>query len=51
MKKKILGIIGIAICAILLLSVAFRLITWSLFWIGILLLAGFAYFVLPRMKE
>lgn len=51
MKKKILGITGIALCVLLILSAAFRIITWSLFWIGILIMAGFAYFVLPRMKD
>jgi len=49
--KKILGAIGIALCVFLLSLVAFRVITWTLFWMGILLLAGFAYFVLPKMEN
>ena len=50
-KKKILGLAGIIICVLLLALVAFRIITWGLFWIAIILMAGFAYFVLPKMEE
>ncbi|GEM_PF-3434151 len=49
--KKILGLIGIIICVLLLTLVAFRIVSWTLFWIIIILLAGFAYFILPRMED
>ncbi len=49
--KKILGLAGVIICVLMLSLVAFRLITWTLFWIVIILMAGFAYFVLPKIEE
>lgn len=49
--KKILGLIGVIACVLLLVLVGFQVITWRLFWMLIILIAGFAYFVLPRMRE
>jgi len=49
--KKILGLIGVIICVTLLVLVGVRFITWRLFWFAIILMAGFAYFVLPKMKD
>jgi len=49
--KKIIGGGGAILGVLFLLLVAFRIIGWKLFWIGILILAVIAYFVLPRMKE
>jgi len=49
--KKALGLIGVVICVTLLVLVAMRQITWRLFWIAIIFIAGFAYFVLPKMEE
>ena len=49
--KKALGVVGIVLCVSLLLLVALNLITWRLFWMGIILLAGFAWFVLPNLFE
>lgn len=49
--KKTLGLIGVIVCVLLLVLVGFQVITWRLFWMLIILIAGFAYFVLPRMRE
>ncbi|VVB81551.1 Uncharacterised protein [uncultured archaeon] len=49
--KKIFGIIGIILCVLLLSLAAFRIITWTIFWIGIITLAAFAYWILPKMKN
>ncbi len=49
--KKALGLVGVVICVLLLTLLGVGFITWRLFWIIIILIAGFAYFVLPRMKE
>ena len=49
--KKSLGIGGVVICVLLLILVGVRVIDWSLFWVFTILMAGFAYFVLPKMKD
>jgi hypothetical protein len=49
--KKVLGLVGVILCVLLLVLVGMNRITWRLFWISIILLAGFAYFVLPGMRE
>jgi len=49
--KKTLGLVGVVCCVLLLVLVGIRFITWRSFWILILLMAGFAYFVLPKMKD
>jgi len=49
--KKILGLIGVILCVLLLVLVGIRAITWRLFWIVLIIIAGFAYLVLPKMKE
>ncbi len=49
--KKILGLIGIIACVLLLILTAFRIISWTYFWIGIILIAIFAYWILPKMKN
>ncbi|HLF55160.1 MAG TPA: hypothetical protein VI612_05580 [Candidatus Nanoarchaeia archaeon] len=49
--KKTLGLIGVIVCVLLLVLAGIQVITWRLFWMLIILIAGFAYFVLPRMKE
>ncbi len=49
--KKLLGLIGVICCVLLLVLVGVQFITWRVFWFFIILLAGFAYFVLPRMKD
>jgi len=49
--KKVLGLVGVIACVLLLVLVGIRFITWRLFWVLIILIAGFAYFVLPKMNE
>lgn len=49
--KKGLGLAGVIVCILLLIAIGINLITWRLFWALIILIAGFAYFVLPRMSE
>lgn len=49
--KKILGLAGVIICILLLILIGIGAITWRLFWALIILIAGFAYFILPRMNE
>ena len=49
--KKTLGLVGVILCVLLLVLVGINRITWRLFWIILIIVAGFAYFVLPRMKE
>ena len=49
--KKILGLVGVIICVLLLVLVGIGAITWRLFWFAIILVAGFAYFLLPKMSE
>ncbi|MEM3154840.1 MAG: hypothetical protein QW165_04740 [Candidatus Woesearchaeota archaeon] len=49
--KKALGIVGVVVCVLLLFLVGIGAITWRLFWALIILIAGFAWFVLPRMRE
>lgn len=51
MIKKVLGGIGAALCVILLGLVAARVITWRIFWLGIIVLAALAYIVLPYLTE
>jgi hypothetical protein len=49
--KKALGLAGVIVCVLLLIAIGANLITWRLFWVLIILIAGFAYFLLPRMPE
>ena len=49
--KKGLGLAGVVVCVLLLVLGAAGVITWRLFWIAIILLAGFAYFLLPGMED
>lgn len=49
--KKILGAVGVVICLLLLVLVGVGVISWSLFWMAIILLAGFAYILLPMMED
>lgn len=49
--KKALGLIGVVCAVSLLVLVGFRVITWQLFWLGTTLLAGFAWWVLPKLPE
>lgn len=49
--KQTLGLVGVILCVLLLVLVGIRAITWSLFWIVLIIIAGFAYLVLPKMKE
>lgn len=49
--KKVLGLVGVVICVSLLILVGIRIISWSLFWMILIAVAGFAYFVLPRMSD
>ncbi len=49
--KKALGLAGVIVCILLLIAVGIRIITWRLFWALIILVAGFAWFVLPKMAE
>ena len=48
---KVLGLIGIVFCVLLLVLVGIVVISWRLFWIAIILIAGFAYFILPKIKN
>jgi hypothetical protein len=50
-QKKLAGIAGIVLCVFLLILVGISAITWRLFWVAIILVAGFAWFVLPKMSE
>jgi flagellar motor component MotA len=49
--KKVLGLVGVIACVLLLVLIGIGAITWRLFWVLIIFIAGFAYFVLPKMKE
>ncbi len=49
--KKGVGLVGIGICVLLLILIGAGLITWRLFWFLLILIGGFAYFLLPKMKE
>ena len=49
--KKVLGLIGVIACLLLLILVGVRVIAWSVFWLFIIALAGFAWFVLPKMED
>lgn len=49
--KKGLGLAGVIVCVLLLIAVGVRVITWRLFWALIILIGGFAYFILPRLAE
>ncbi len=49
--KKILGAVGVVVCLLLLILVGIQVITWGLFWLILILIAGFAYFLLPRMED
>ncbi len=49
--KKVLGLVGVIVCILLLVLVGIGAITWRLFWIVLIIVAGFAYFLLPRMRE
>ncbi len=48
---KVLGLLGTVVCVLLLVLVGIQAITWRLFWVVLILIGGFAYFVLPRMRE
>jgi len=48
--KKSLGVTGIIAAVLLLFLVGTRAINWSTFWICTAVIAGFAWFVLPKMK-
>ncbi len=50
-KKKLAGLAGVILCVLLLILVGIQAITWRLFWAAIILIAGFAYFILPKMAE
>jgi hypothetical protein len=50
-KKKFLAIIGIILAVGGMILAAANVITWRLFWIIAILVAGFAYFLLPRMSD
>jgi membrane-bound ClpP family serine protease len=50
-QKKLAGIAGIILCVLLLILVGINAITWRLFWAAIIIIAGFAWFVLPKMSE
>ncbi len=49
--KKGLGLVGIIVCVILLVLVGAGFITWRLFWFLLIVIGGFAYFVLPKMGD
>ncbi len=49
--KKVLGLVGVILCVLLLVLVGIQAITWRLFWIVLIILAGFAYFVIPKMED
>ena len=49
--KKVSGLVGVIVCVLLLVLVGMNLITWRLFWIILIIIAGFAYFLLPRMED
>ena len=49
--KKLAGLAGVIVCVLLLVLIGIGAITWRLFWALIILIAGFAYFILPRMHE
>jgi len=49
--KKLLGLAGIIVCVLLLILVGIQAITWKLFWAVLIMIGGFAYFLLPRMPE
>ena len=49
--KKFAGLIGIIACVLLLVLVGFTVISWRLFWMGTILVAGYAYFIVPKIKE
>jgi len=48
---KAVGVAGIGLCVVLLVLVAARVITWNLFWLVMIIVGGFAYFILPAMKN
>jgi len=48
---KVLALIGVVGCVLLLLLVGMQVISWKMFWIVTILIAGFAYFVLPKMRK
>ena len=49
--KKVSGLVGVIVCVLLLVLIGMSLITWRLFWIILIIIAGFAYFLLPRMED
>jgi len=49
--KKVLGLIGVILCVLLLVLVGINAITWRLFWVILIIIGGFAYFLLPKMEE
>ena len=49
--KKIIGLFGVISCVLLLVLVGAQVITWRFFWFVIILLAAFAYWILPGMSE
>ena len=48
---KVLGLVGIVACVLLLVFVAAGIITWRLFWMLIIVVAIFAYFIIPNMSS
>lgn len=48
--KKIIGLFGIVIAVSLLVLAGLRFISWLHFWVGMALIAAFAYLVLPRIE-
>ena len=50
-KKKFLAIVGIILAVGGLSLAAAGVITWRSFWIIAILVAGLAYFLLPRMSD
>lgn len=48
---KTSAIVGIIACILLLLLAGLRAIDWATFWICTALVAGFAYFILPKLKK
>ena len=49
--KKTLGAVGIFVCILAFLLVIFRVISWEIFWLAMILVGGLAYLVIPAMSS